>query len=86
MAAAVGRVERLETQVIERVLAGFAEQVDRSPVAAVAAGRTAPRHELFTPERHAPVPSTPSADVDDGFVDENHSGCERSREGPAPLR
>src|SRR5687768_680936 len=81
MAAAVGRVERLEAQMVERVLAGLAEQVDRSAVAAVAAGRTAPRHELLAAEGHAPVPSTPPADVDDGFVDEDH-GILRVREEP----
>src|SRR6185295_16188915 len=56
---------------------GVAGQIDRSPVAAVAARGSAPRHVLLTAEGYAAVPAASGPDVDGGFVEEDQGRCER---------
>jgi hypothetical protein len=69
--AALRRVERGEAEMVEGVPVGVADQVDRSPIAPVAARGAAPRDELLPAERYTPVPSTSGTDVNRGFVEED---------------
>ena len=61
----------LEAVIEEGVEVGVGDEVDRPAVAAVAAVRTAARHELLAPEAHGAAAAVAGRDVDVDFVDKD---------------
>ena len=72
MTPALGGVDRLELEVVEGVEARVAHERHGSAVTAVASRRAASRHVLLAPEGDAAVAAPPAADVETGFVEEDH--------------
>src|SRR5260370_36385550 len=52
-------------------------------MAAVAAGRSAPRHEFLAPERADAVAAAAAPDMDGGFVEEDQGGWRVRASAPA---
>jgi len=77
LAAAVGASGRSEVSLevkIEEGLLGVRGLEDHiTALAAVTAVGTAPRHELFTPETHAPITTVAAPDVNIDLVDKAHT-------------
>src|SRR6266567_1058980 len=64
MSAALRAVLRIEAEVDERVVALAGLHDDIAALAAVAAGRPAPRDKFFPPKGHAAIAAVPSLDPD----------------------
>ena len=71
VAAALGLVLGVETEVDEGVVAEGRGHEDVAAVAAVAAGGTAAGNELFAPEGHAAVAAVAGLDANSCFIDEH---------------
>jgi hypothetical protein len=72
VAAAVGFEFAIVAVAQQRVVVRIRFEVDAAAVAAVAARRTAARHEFFAAERDAAVSAVAGLHVDFGFVDKYH--------------
>ena len=68
--AALGVGQGMEPVVNQRVDVGAGDDVNRAAVAAVAAARSAARHELLATERQTPASAMSGFDVDVYFVNE----------------
>ncbi len=73
VAATFGGIARVVAKGEQRVEMVTGPEIDRAAIAAVAAGRSAARHELFTAESHTAIAAIATSDIDDGFVNKHRT-------------
>ena len=76
----------METEIDESVDVRAGDEIDRAAVTAVAAARSAARHELLTTESHAAVSAVTARDLDFCFVNKHRKAGPGGRGARVKIR